>query len=51
MTEIILWLSHNQECWYKRMKRSLQIYNKSFSEDVKHVMTPEIFEKEMKNEK
>ena len=29
MTEPILWLSHNQECWYKRLKRSLQIYDNS----------------------
>ena len=27
--EIILWLQHNQDCWYKRMQRSLQIYEKS----------------------
>ena len=48
--EIILWLSHNQECWYKRMKRSLQIYNENFSEDGKYVSN-EILGDEIKNER
>lgn len=50
MTEIILWLSHNQECWYKRMRRSLQIYDEGFLEDGKY-MSSEILEKEIETEK